>query len=110
MSFKFCVKLYVRRGLRALRLGHCGKVETRVSTLASWYCSDATVVRLRHGFRPLCLGAVVVAMISPASGVWTLIFDDLSLVIFRQPTVMHSFGWLEIKFGLLRLVINSRFA
>jgi len=26
------------------------------------------------------------AIISPASGVWPLLFDDLSLVIFRQPT------------------------
>jgi len=96
VSFKFCVKLCVRRGLWALCLGRYGKVETRVSTLASWYCSDTTAVRLRHGFQPLRLGAVVVAMISLASGVRTLFFDDLSSVIFRQPTVMHSFGWLEI--------------
>ena len=42
---------------------------------------------LRRGFRPSRLGAAVMAMISPASGVWTLLFDDLSLVIFRQPTM-----------------------
>ena len=77
----------MRRRLQALRLGHCGEVETRVSTLASWYCCDATAVRLRRGFRPLLLGVVVVAIISPASEVWTLIFDDLSSVIFRQPTL-----------------------
>ena len=68
----------MKRGLRALRLGYCGKVETRVSTLASWYCSDATTVMLSHGFRPSRLGDAVVAMISPASGVWTLLSDDLS--------------------------------
>ena len=58
----------------------------RVSTLESWYCSDATAVRLRREFRPLRLGVVVVVMISPASGVWDSAFDDLSLMIFRQPT------------------------
>jgi len=41
---------------------------------------------LRREFRHSRLGAAVMAMISPASGVWTLLFDDLSLVIFRQPT------------------------
>ena len=46
--------------------------ETRVWTLASWCCSDTeTRVSAR-------LDAVVMAMISPASGV-----DDLSLIIFR---------------------------
>ena len=44
-------------------------------------------VILRRGFRPSCLGAAVMAIISPPSGVWTLLFDDLSLVIFRQPTI-----------------------
>jgi len=75
----------VRRGLWALRLDRCGKVETRVLTLASWYYSNVIVVRLRRGFRPLRLGAVVVAMTSPASGVRILLFGDLSSVIFRQP-------------------------
>ena len=87
MSFKFCVKLRVRRGLRALRLGHCGTVETRVSTLASWYCSDAIAVMLRRGFRPSRLGVEVVAMISPVSRVWTLLSDDLSSIIFGQSTL-----------------------
>ena len=53
---------------------------------------------LRRGFRPSCLGAaetrvstlapnaVVLAETSPASGVWDSAFDDLSLMIFRQPT------------------------
>ena len=80
----------MRRGLWALRLGRCGKVETRVLTLASWYCSDATAVRLRRGFRPLRLGAVVVAMISSMSEAWTLLFDDLSSVFFRQPTMSST--------------------
>ena len=59
----------------------------RVSTLASWYCSDATAVMLRRGFQPSCLGVEVVAMISPVSGVWTLLSDDLSSVIFGQSTI-----------------------
>ena len=79
----------MRRGLWALRLGRCDKVETRVSTLASWYCSEATAVMLRHGFRLSRLGAAVMTMISPTSGVWTLISNDLSSVIFGQPTLMH---------------------
>ena len=44
------------------------------------------VVMLRREFQPSRLGAVLVAMISLASGVWILLFDDLSSVIFRQPT------------------------
>jgi len=92
VSFKFCVKFYIRRELRALRLGHCG-VETRVSTLASSYCSDAemqkalrlgTAVMLRRGFQALYLGTALVAMISLAPGIWTLLSDDLSSVIFGQ--------------------------
>ena len=39
---------------------------------------------LRRGFRPPRLGAEVVAMISLASGVWTLLSDDLSSVIIGQ--------------------------
>ena len=57
----------LRRGFRPSRLG-------------------ATVM-LRRRFRPSRLGATVMAMISPVSGVWTLLFDDLSLMIFRQPTI-----------------------
>jgi len=41
---------------------------------------------LRRGFQLSRLGAALVAMISLASGVWILLFDDLSSVIFRQPT------------------------
>ena len=44
------------------------------------------VVMLRRGFRPSRLGAAVMGMISSASEVWTLLFDDLSSLIFRQPT------------------------
>ena len=98
----------MRRGLWALRLDRCGKVETRVLTLTSWYCSDATVVRLRRGFRPLCLGAVVVAMISPAPGVWTLLFGDLSSVIFRQPTLFTNLkGEFSSSFFLLKTIAHS---
>ena len=56
----------MRRGLWTLRLG--------------------TVIMLRRGFQPSRLGAALMAMTSPASGVWILLFDDLSSVIFRQPT------------------------
>ena len=44
------------------------------------------VVILRRRFHSSLLGAALVAMISLASGVWTLISDDLSLVIFGQST------------------------
>ena len=64
---------------------------------ASWYCSDAEMrlscrvlviaVMLRRGFQSSCLGAMLVARISLAFGVCTLLFDDLSSVIFRQPTM-----------------------
>ena len=62
--------------------------ETRVSTHAPWCDSDAgfdsrALELLRRGFRPTRLGA---AETSPASGVWDSAFDDLSLMIFRQPT------------------------
>jgi len=60
------VAVMLRRGFRPSHLG--------------------AAVMLRHGFWPSRLGAAVMAMISPASGVRTLLFDDLSLVIFRQPT------------------------
>ena len=43
---------------------------------------------LRRGFQPSHIGAALVAMISLASGVWILLFDDMSSVIFRQPTVV----------------------
>ena len=44
------------------------------------------VVMLRRGFQPSCLGAPLVAIISLASGVWTLLSDDLSSVFFGQST------------------------
>ena len=56
----------LRRGFQALHLG--------------------TTVMLRRGFQVLRLGIVLVAMISLTPGAWTLLFDDLSLVIFRQST------------------------
>ena len=45
------------------------------------------------------LGAEVVAIISPASGVLTLLSDDLSLVIFGQskPSCVFLGPWLEVK-------------
>ena len=57
----------LRCGFNAPRLGHCSDFKTRVSTLASWCCTSGEI--------------------SLASGVWTLLFDDLSLVFFRQPTM-----------------------
>ena len=82
MSFKFCVKLYVRRGRQALRLGHCG---TAVMLRRDFQALRlGTAVMLRRGFQAL-LGTALVAMLSLASGV-TLLFDDLSSVIFRQST------------------------
>ena len=42
---------------------------------------DAAMM-LRRGFRPSRLDAAVMAMISPASGVRTLLFDDLSFSDF----------------------------
>ena len=61
---------------------HCNNVETRVSTLAPMVLT----VMLRRGFQPSRFGAALVAMINFASGVWILLLDDLSSVIFRQPT------------------------
>ena len=73
----------MRRGLRALCLGHYGEVETRVSTRASWYCSDAETwlsnsaswycSDAETSFQALRLGTVLVAMISLAPGVWILL-------------------------------------
>ena len=58
--------MMLRRDIQALCLGHCSDVETR--------------------FQPSRLGAALVAMISFASGVWTLLSDDLSSVIIGQST------------------------
>ena len=58
--------IMLRRGFQPSRLGLCSAAELRVLILR--------------------LGVAVMAMISPASGVWTLLFDDLSSLIFRQPT------------------------
>ena len=78
----------LRRGFRPSRLGAAVILRRgfRPSRLGA-------AMMLRRGFRPSCLGDAVMAMISPASGVWTLLFDDLSLVIFGQPTatVCHCF-------------------
>ena len=70
----------------------------RLCILVLQYCWDATfmlrilviVVMLRRGFQPSRLGAALVAMISLASRVWILLFDDLSAVIFRQPTPVYQ--------------------
>ena len=61
---------------------HCNNAETRVSTLASLVLA----VMSRRGFQPLRLGAALMTMTSPAFRVWILLFDNLSSVIFRQPT------------------------
>ena len=49
-------------------------------------CVLVLAVMLRRGFQPSRLGAALVAVISLVFGVWILLFDDLSSVIFRQPT------------------------
>ena len=58
----------LRRGFRPSRLG--------------------AAVMVRRRFRLSHLGTAMMAMISLASRVWTLLFDDLSSVIFRQPTII----------------------
>ena len=80
--------MLMRRGFRPSRLD---AAETRVSTHTPWCGRDAgfdprALVRQRRGFRSTRLGAAVLAETSPASGVWDSAFDDLSLMIFRQPT------------------------
>ena len=68
--------IMLRRGFHAPRLSPCSDVETR-------------------GFQPSRLGAALVAMISLASGVWILLLDDLSSVIFRRlqsPRVVTFFS------------------
>jgi len=76
--------MILRRGFRPSRLSAAVMLRRgfRPSRLGA-------AVMLRRGFRPSRLGAAMMAMISPASGVWTLLFDDLSSVIFRQPTITH---------------------
>ena len=90
-SFKFYVKLHVRRGLWTLRLGTAickdAGFNPRILVLA---------VMLRRGFQPSRLGAALVAIISLASGVWILLLDDLPSVIFRQPTFMFILPLLKI--------------
>ena len=44
----------MRRGLRALHLGHCGEVEAQVLTLAL-----GAAMMLRHDFQGLCLGTAM---------------------------------------------------
>ena len=58
----------LRRGFQVLRR-YCSDAETRLSS---------------------CLGTALVAMISLASRVWTLLSDDLSSVIFGQSTKLPS--------------------
>ena len=86
---------------RELQILRQSSRETRALYSASWYCNNAEMrvstlaslvlaVMSRRGFQPSRLGATLMAMISPASGVWILLFDDLSSVIFRQPTMQPS--------------------
>ena len=90
-TLRLCTAVTLRRGFQPSRLGPCSDVETRVSTLR--------------------LGAALVAMISLASGVWILLLDDLSSVIFRQPTEpppkFSIFGRISKYFGLW---LNSYFS
>ena len=60
VMLEFC--LWLKCELQVLRLGRCGIVEKRVSTLASCYCNDATAVMLRREFRPSRLGTVVMLL------------------------------------------------
>jgi len=127
--------------MRALGLAffHWGDTwETRASNSASsftWdanfglcvlvlqWCWDAAfmlrvlviAVILRHGFQSSHLDAMLVAMISLASGFWTLLFDDLSSVIFRQPTESPPKffifrGWLGRILKYFGLWLNSYFS
>ena len=75
---------------------HCNNAETRVSTLASLVLA----VMSRREFQPSRLGAALMAMTSLASGVWILLFDDLSSVIFRQPTISEVQHELFRFFGV----------
>ena len=65
----------LRREFRPSRLDAAVNAGFRPSRL------DVAVM-LRRGFRPSRLDAAVMAMISPVSGVWTLLFDDLSFSDF----------------------------
>ena len=73
--------------------------ETRVSTLASWCCSDAEML-----VSTLASWYCSDAEISPTSEVWTLPSDDLSLVIFRQLTEPPP--KFSIFRGLLRRILK----
>ena len=75
---------------------------------------------LRRGFQPSRLGVALVAMISLASGVWILLFANLSLMIFRQSTMgrtvcdrtVYSNGAYRLMISdgdLLVMPINSKF-
>ena len=59
-----------------------------------------TTVMLRRGFQALRLGTALVAMISLTPGVWSLLSDDLSSVIFGQSTgtsALRKYYSLNIK-------------
>ena len=71
----------VRRGFQTL----CLSTEVVLRCELLFLCLGIAVV-LRHGLRALRLGFARVALISRASEAWTLLFDDLPSVIFRQST------------------------
>ena len=69
---RLIAEVILRRGFRPSRLG------AAVMLRRGFRPSRLGTVMLRRWFRPSHLGTAVIAMISPASGAWTLLFDDLS--------------------------------
>ena len=76
-SFGACLKLW--RGLQAL----CLSTEV-VLRRGLWTLRLSITMVLRRGLRALHFAFERVALISLGSETWTLLSDDLSLVIFRQ--------------------------
>ena len=96
-----------RRGFPALRQASC---ETRALDSASWHCNNAETrvstlaslvlaVMSRRGFQPSHLGAALMAMTSPASGVWILLFDDLSSVFLDSLHLRRQRPYLNLPFA-----------
>ena len=94
----------LRRGFRPSRLGAAVMLrrEFRPSRLGA-------AVMLRCGFRPSRLDAAVIAMISSASGVWTLLFDDLSFSDFLDSlqNPLQSFRHSSVKWDGFRNTLDS---
>jgi len=118
--------MMLRRGVRALRLGIAMMLRRRFQALRLGFA-----MMLRHGFRALRLGIVMMLrrefqalrlgitsmiFISLTSKIWTLLSDDLSSVIFKQPTepppkfskLRGWLGWILKYFRFLLLAASSR--